>query len=251
MTADERERAVVVELFALTAKRGRALRSGARRFADDPAADKLVREQPFARLLGMLAQQRRTRPGRAWEVPWRLMKELGHLDPRRIAAEEQTVRDVFASGSVRGAPKTRMAEIAVRAARQVIDVYEGDASLVWVTTHDPYEIRSRVRAFYGAGPKIAAMVPALLRYGFGASIGPGGDIAVDVNVARVFCRTGLSASTDGDAVRAAARRIHPDPAALDLGAWIVGSEYCRPTDPRCTECPLAVRCTYALEQHRS
>lgn len=46
----------------------------------------------------------------------------------------------------------------------------------------------------------------------------GGDIAVDVNVARVFYRIGLSGSTNGDAVRAAARRTYPDPAALDLGA---------------------------------
>jgi hypothetical protein len=91
VTADERERAVAVELCALTAKRGRALRSGVRRFADDPAADKLVREQP-ARLLGMLAQQRRSLRARPDPA---LVRRVGPAFLDRLLGLVQAVRDLW------------------------------------------------------------------------------------------------------------------------------------------------------------
>ncbi len=238
------ERALVDVLLALGRQREADLQAGVRRHANDPDADRLLHADPFALLLGILAQQHRTIPSEVWEVPWRLKARIGHLDPQRIAREEAPVRDAFASGIVCRAHRDRMAETTLRAAREVVDCYGGDASRVWSDTRDPREIERRFRRFYGAGPKIAAMAPAVLRRGFGASIDPGGDVAVDSNVRRVFQRTGLSLAQDGDAgVRSAATRLTPtDPAGLDLGAWLVGNTWCKRNRPKCLECHLLREC---------
>ena len=106
------------------------------------------------------------------------------------------MREAFASGVVCRAHKRRMAEVTVRAARQVLDSYCGNASRIWSDTRDPREIEGRFRRFHGAGRKIAAMAPAVLRRGFHVSVELGGDIAVDGNVRRVFQRTGLSRPED-------------------------------------------------------
>jgi endonuclease III len=219
------------------------IRAGRLRHADSIEADQLLHNDPFARLLGLLSQQWRTRAGAAWEVPWRLQCELGHLDVRRIADTPDEVRAAFATGSICRRP-ARMAEVTVRAANRVVDCYDGQAERVWDGVEEPGLLRARFAEFYGAGTKIASMSVGVLRRDFALPVEPGGDIAVDGNVRRVVRRTGLVTPDDtDDQIRAAARAMNPDdPSALDLGTWVVGSEYCRARRPACSAWSLAERC---------
>lgn len=76
----------------------------------------------------------------------------------------------------------------------------------------------------------------------------GSDVAYDVHVRRVFRRAGLADRDTVDAVRAAARRLHPDrPGLLDLPTWFIGRQWCRPTDPDHDGCPLRDVCPRLME----
>ena len=141
-----------------------------------------------------------------------------------------------------------MARITIAAASRVVESYDGDAESIWAGTTDPLEIRRRIREFDGAGPKISAMVPALLWRFFDCDIDEGGPIAVDANVRRVFRRTGLCAigqGADEDVVIAAERVHRRSPMALDLGTWVVGRRWCRAGIADCGNCRLAARCAAA------
>jgi hypothetical protein len=210
---------LVDQLLRIGCEREDAIRRRVIRHADEALADDLLHHDPFARLLGILSHQHRTQAGKAWEVPWRLQPVLGHLDPQRIISDEQQVRDAFSTGWI-ARNGTRMATITLSAAKTVLkDPYDGDASNVWDGIEDPVEVYRRFDEFDGAGQKIASMAVSILRRDFRVPIRPGGDIAVDKNVRRVFHRTGLvRPDGDNEEIRNAARVMHPeDPSALDFG----------------------------------
>lgn len=166
------------QLLVLGGQRAAELRSGARRLADDEQADALLRQDPFAALTGILCQQWRTRAGRAWEVPWRARRVLGHLGPRLIARNTATARRELLAGK---AARPRTIEIIVRAAERVTDAYHGDASAIWAGATSA-GITEQVRQFHGAGPKISQMAPAILAAAFALPVRLDGPIAVDSNV---------------------------------------------------------------------
>jgi endonuclease III len=227
MIAPERERAIAEALIAF----GRS--AGPAQFVpNDLEADKLLRENSFAMLLGILAQQHRTRAERAWRVPSRVRSHLGHLDPLRIRDQAELERIL----------RKRTARIVAEAARRVRERWNGDAASIW-GERDPAIIRSRLLAFHGAGPKIANMAPIILRR-VGVDVAPGGGIAVDVHVRRVFRRLGLAAwSSSNREIEDAASRIWPDdPAALDTGTWSLGRTVCTKRRWNCAGCPLRELC---------
>lgn len=73
------------------------------------------------------------------------------------------------------------------------------------------------------------------------------DISVDVHVRRVFRRLGLipkRASVEQVTYRA--RELNPEfPGILDLPAWQIGREWCKPKNPRCNECFMKDICPTA------
>ena len=70
------------------------------------------------------------------------------------------------------------------------------------------------------------------------------DISSDVHVRRVFARLGLVAEGAGNGeVINRAREINPEyPGIFDEVVWEVGEGWCRPSNPRCTECFLNEYC---------
>ncbi|MCG2808364.1 MAG: endonuclease III, partial [Coriobacteriia bacterium] len=67
--------------------------------------------------------------------------------------------------------------------------------------------------------------------------------AYDVQVRRVFLRSGLVESDTPEAIEAAATLACPDsPGTLDLAAWLIGRQTCRPREPKCEECRLGWPC---------
>ena len=68
-------------------------------------------------------------------------------------------------------------------------------------------------------------------------------------VARVFLRSGLVDVDSREAIEAAASAACREaPGTLDLPAWLIGRETCRPREPRCDVCRLGAVCPRLVER---
>lgn len=239
----DRRREVVRELLAFGAEQGSAAQVGDA-FTDNGQADELVKRSPEAFLLGVLFTQG-IPAERAWAGPWLLRQRLGHLDLRRLAAEPDAVAEAVARPPMLHRFKRTLPAWISQAADRLLEEYGGDASRIWAEDSDAAEVMARLEAFAGIGRKKAAMAVGILSRHFGVRFTglDRGEVAYDVHVRRVFLRSGLVEEDTPHAVREAARRGDPrDPASLDLPAWLVGRDWCRPSDPHCDECRLGSVC---------
>ena len=213
-------------------------------FTDLPEADALIKESAEAFLLGVLFTQG-IPAERAWAGPYLLSQRLGHLDLDRLGHDEAAVaRAVAAPPALHRFVHTLPAWIS-SAARRVVAEYGGSAARIWEPGSHVLEITRRLMAFDGIGEKKAAMAVEILRRHFGVPMRgvECGSVAYDVHVRRVFLRTGLAETDSPEAIREAARRACPDaPGTLDLAAWLVGRDWCRPQDPHCEACRLGAAC---------
>jgi hypothetical protein len=197
-------------------------------FTDVPAADALVKSSPEAFLLAVLFTQG-IPAERAWAGPYLLRERLGHLDLARLVSE-------------RGA---------VDAAARLLDRYGGSASRIWSDDPTAIELMERLSAFQGIGRKKAAMTVELLNRCFGVHVRDleGGTVAYDTQVRRVFLRAGLvDRDTPEDVARAASEVLPRSPGTLDLPAWLIGRQWCRPARPVCDACRLADVCPRLVER---
>jgi len=134
------------------------------------------------------------------------------------------------------------------AAQHVLDEYNGDPRRIWNDTQDVPAVRRRFEAIPGIGMALSRMAVLMLARDYGVLGGraalPQLDVKPDIHVVRVFRRCGLTPPrATRDEVIAAAQRWHPRfPAALDAPAFNLGRTWCRPTRPKCGECPLAAAC---------
>jgi endonuclease-3 len=137
------------------------------------------------------------------------------------------------------------------AAARLLECYDGDASAIWAGTPTAVELTERLSAFRGIGRKKAAMAVELLSRHFGVEVRglECGTVAYDVQVRRVFLRSGLvDRDTPGDVDRAAAEACPAAPGSLDLATWLVGRQWCHPARPRCEECRLGAVCPRFTER---
>ena len=130
--------------------------------AQDPAADRLLTDEPLALLLGMLLDQQ-VPMETAFRGPAKLRERLGHLDaptiatadPERFAAAMSTPPAVHRypgsmGGRIQALCQTLVAE------------YDGRAEAVWETAEDGRELLARLRALPGFGDQKARIFLALL-----------------------------------------------------------------------------------------
>jgi uncharacterized HhH-GPD family protein len=132
--------------------------------AQDDAADALLASDPFALLVGMLLDQQFPME-RAFAGPYVLASRMGtdRLDPAAVAAADP---DAFAA-MMAGPPAvhryhTSMAGRVQALARHVLDVYGGDAGVLWRDVADGAELFRRVRGLPGFGDQKARIFVALL-----------------------------------------------------------------------------------------
>ena len=194
------------------------------------------------------------RAERAWALPYLLRQRLGYLSPAELAADPEAVR-----AAVQQEPKLhRFVNMVpawlVEAAQLVLSCYGGDAEALWSDGPTAIELRQRLEAFPGIGQKKAAMAVEILARDLGKPLRDmsGGDIAYDVQVRRVFLRTGLADRDDVNHMVGVARTLNPDrPGALDLPAWDIGRRWCRPVNPDCPTCPLNQACPRLIDKGSS
>jgi uncharacterized HhH-GPD family protein len=213
-------------------------------FTDIGAADALIKSSPEAFLLGVLFTQG-VPAERAWAGPWHLLERLGHLDLDRLAVEREAVDDAICARPALHRFKHTMAGWVSDAAERLLVCYGGDASGIWAPGSSVAEVAERLSSFRGIGRKKAAMAVEILTRHFGVAMtgAQDGTVAYDVHVRRVFLRSGLVDRDTPEHVAAAARAACPEaPGTLDLPAWLVGRQWCRPKTPRCAECRLADVC---------
>lgn len=219
-------------------------------FTDNPEADALVKSSPEAFLIAVLFTQG-IPAERAWAAPYLLRERLGHLDLARLANEREAVFEAVARTPALHRFKRTLPGWVSDAAARVITCYDGSASRVWDDAPTAIELMQRLAAFRGIGRKKAAMVVEILSRCMGVRVRDleGGTVAYDIQVRRVFLRSGLvDRDTRAEVEQAAAEALPASPGRLDLPAWLIGRRWCRPVDPMCDDCRLAGVCPRLIER---
>ena len=130
----------------------------------DEAADRYLRTDPNAALLGLLYDQR-VRAEYAFTGPARLRDRLGHLDMRRIARMDgQTLRDTFAVLPAVHRFTNRMADYTHGVAKALVEDWGGTAESLWADGAEFPVIHDRVERLPGFGPQKAQKIRFVLHY---------------------------------------------------------------------------------------
>ncbi len=207
-------------------------------------AGHLLATDPFAFLVAVIFDEGIVAE-RAWEAPLELKRRLGHLNPEILRRQWTEVAEAVARRPALHRYVALIPEAVCLAASRVCDVYGGDAGRIWADGTPVAEVDRRLRQFKRIGQKKAAMAVEILLSKYGADL-PGleqTDIAYDVQVRRVFLRSGIVDRDDQGDMVAAARRLQPDrPGFIDAAAWYIGRVWCRPTGPLCGDCPISHAC---------
>jgi endonuclease-3 len=214
-------------------------------------ADALLHESPNAFLLGVLFTQG-IPAERAWAGPYLLSERLGTLDLRYLAENPERVREAFQRLPMLHRFKETVPRWVSAAAVKLLAEYGGDAANIWPAGASVLEVTERLSAFAGIGRKKAVMAAEILTRHFGVALSgrESGQVAYDVQVRRVFLRSGLVDVDTPAAIEAAARSACPDaPGTLDLPAWLIGRETCRPRCAECGHCRLGAVCPRLVERN--
>lgn len=187
---------------------------------------------------------------KAWSSPNELKNRLGELNVEKIASmnEKELEEVMFKKPALH---RFRyMAKRLIEASKLVLDKYEGDALNIWKKPVSAKELESRFREFKQIGQKKASMAVNILVRDFNIQISgdkSGIDVSNDVNLRRVFHRTGLIKGNSEEELINAAKKLNPEyPGELDYPAWDIGRRWCHENDPNCKECPLNEACPKIL-----
>lgn len=136
----------------------------------DPVADALLSEDPFALLVGMLLDQQIAMEV-AFAGPRKIADRLGGLDARLIAdADPERFAAVCAQTPAVHRFPGSMAKRVQDLAREIVERYHGDTAGLW-TEGDPdgAEVLRRLRALPGFGEQKARIFLALLGKQYGVT----------------------------------------------------------------------------------
>jgi uncharacterized HhH-GPD family protein len=132
------------------------------RIAQDPTADRVLSESPFALLMGMLLDQQFPME-RAFAGPAKVLERFGSLDPAAVAAAdpEQFAALCAVPPAVHRFPGSMAARIQ-QLASIVEQDYDGRAERLWSEVDDAAELMRRLQALPGFGKQKAQIFTALL-----------------------------------------------------------------------------------------
>ncbi len=136
----------------------------------DPEADQLLADEPFALLTGMLLDQQ-VPMETAFAGPRKIVDRIGGLDPGVIADYDP---DEFAAlcaerPAIHRYPGS-MAKRLQALAREIVDRYDGDTAQLWIAGDpDGAEVLRRLKALPGFGEQKAKIFLALLGKQYGVT----------------------------------------------------------------------------------
>jgi uncharacterized HhH-GPD family protein len=130
--------------------------------AQDPDADRVLSESPFALLTGMLLDQQFPME-RAFAGPAKILERFGTLDPAEIAAADpEHFADLCSrTPAIHRFPGAMAARVQALAAH-VVDQYDGRTELLWEGSDTGKELMKRLQALPGFGKQKAQIFVALL-----------------------------------------------------------------------------------------
>jgi uncharacterized HhH-GPD family protein len=131
-------------------------------FTGDPAADRLLVEDPLALLIGFVLDQQVTLQ-KAFSGPLELSHRIGGLDARRIATMDPERLDAaFRERPALHRFPGNMARRTQELAAYVVERYDGDASRIWREAKDGADLNARLLDLPGFGPMKAGTLVAIL-----------------------------------------------------------------------------------------
>lgn len=130
--------------------------------AQDPAADKVLSDDPFALLTGMLLDQQFPME-RAFAGPAKILERFGTLDPAAVAdADPEQFADLCATPPAIHRYGRSMAGRVQALAAQVVETYGGDASRIWTEASSGADLMTRLQQLPGFGKQKAQIFTALV-----------------------------------------------------------------------------------------
>ena len=136
----------------------------------DATADRLLSENPFALLVGMLLDQQ-VAMETAFLAPSRLAERLdGPLEPATVAAlEPERLEVLFREKPALHRYPGSMAKRVHALSTQLVEEYDGDAAAVWDGVSDGDTLRRRLAALPGFGEQKTRIFVALLGKQYGVT----------------------------------------------------------------------------------
>ena len=225
-------------------------------FVDDDAINKFLNDfnnYPHAFVLACI-MDRQIKAERAWEIPYKVYKELGDFDIDFLANTPlNKYKELFNKGSYHRF-NDKSATYFYKGVIKIKNDYDGDASKIWSDNPSSASIVSRFLEFEGVGVKIATMATNILARQFKIKMSDyySIDVSPDVHVVRVMKRLGyLDENATRDQIIYKAREINPEyPGIIDIACWSIGRDFCRPKNPVCNKCPLNKECDYYLNLNK-
>ncbi len=132
------------------------------RIAQDDAADRVLSEQPFALLAGMMLDQQYPME-HAFRGPAKVVERFGTFDPAAVAAAdpEEFAALCAVPPAIHRFPGSMAARLQALAA-VVVEEYDGDAARLWREADTGRELMRRLQALPGFGKQKAQIFTALL-----------------------------------------------------------------------------------------
>lgn len=218
-------------------------------FTGKPEADALVNDlehSPHAFVLACV-MDRQIKAERAWLIPHEFRSRLGTFEFEALA--DLSLRRIR-SLMTRPTPLHRftevMSECFYEAVKRIETQYGGNAGKIWMDKPSSATVVLRFLEFQGVGPKIATMAANILAREMKIPMSDNYsiDISPDVHVRRVFTRLGLiPQANQTEMLIYRAREMNPSyPGILDLPAFEIGRQWCRPRSPNCANCYMNPVC---------
>ena len=130
--------------------------------AQEPAADEVLSESPFALLVGMLLDQQYPME-HAFRGPAKILERFGSIDPRAIAeADPEEFAALCSTPPAIHRYPGSMAQRVQALARLVVDEYDGQADRLWEGVAHGKELMRRLQELPGYGKQKAQIFTALL-----------------------------------------------------------------------------------------
>ena len=147
--------------------------------AQDPEADKVLSEDPFALLMGMLLDQQFPME-RAFAGPAKVLERFGSLDPAEIASAdpEQFAALCSPPPAVHRFPGSMAARIQALAVHIVAE-YDGRTERLWTEATSGRELLRRLQALPGFGKQKSQIFVALVAKQLGIQPEGWADVAGD------------------------------------------------------------------------
>lgn len=132
------------------------------RIAQDPEADRLLSENSFALLVGMLLDQQYPME-HAFRGPHKIATRIGSFDPEAVAGYDPAAfEEVCATPPAIHRYGRSMARRVQQLAQVVCEEYDGRAEAIWQTATDADDLLTRLQALPGFGEQKARIFAALL-----------------------------------------------------------------------------------------